>query len=133
MSNRLSFLVTYLKETRDQTRPSTLEYVLGFRQSFRTTIMTISLTMMPAGGIVWRVPSSGYSTSSSSLKTNFVVLLKLKSFSATSSHGIHSKDKRNSLLRYLVQCGMKSRSIFAADREREREFFQYQQCPCFSV
>lgn len=60
--------------------------MLGFRKSFRATMINMSRTMTPAGGIFWRISSSGSSGSSSSLKTNFEVLLKLKSFSARSHH-----------------------------------------------
>lgn len=43
--------MTYLKETKDQRSPNTLEYVLGFRESFLPTTTSISLIMTKACGI----------------------------------------------------------------------------------
>lgn len=60
--------MTYLKEIKDQRSPNTLEYVLGFRESFLPTTTSISLIMTKACGIFWSAASPGIGTLVLSLK-----------------------------------------------------------------
>lgn len=74
--------ITYLKEIRDQRSPNRLEYVLGFRESFLPTTISISLNITKAYGIFWLLEIWSFGSTASPAIETLRLSLKLISLSA---------------------------------------------------
>jgi len=73
--------MTYLKEIKDQRSPNTLEYVLGFRESFLPTTTRISLIITKACGIFCSLTTVSLGSAGSPGIGILVLSLKLISLS----------------------------------------------------